>query len=177
MRLVIVFCLVILYSCRNDNLTESIKEDSNEAKWSGQHSVDFNQEIHTREELDIKIYLEHHKDLTMIQTTSGLRYQIAPNKDERGQKAIEGDLLTVNMKISLIDGRVCFETDSIPEQFVLGHSNRETGLQEGLELMRVNDKAKLILPSYLAHGLMGDLESIPAQSILLIDVELLNIEK
>ena len=54
-------------------------------------------------------------------------------------------------------------------------SNEESGLHEALQLMKVNEKARLIVPSYLAHGLLGDSEQIPPQSILLIDVELLNL--
>jgi len=32
------------------------------------------------------------------------------------------------------------------------------------------------LPSHLAHGLLGDLDKIPPQSILLIDVQLNNVK-
>ena len=38
--------------------------------------------------------------------------------------------------------------------------------------MSIGDQAKLILPSHLAHGLLGDLDKIPPQSILLIDIQL-----
>jgi len=40
--------------------------------------------------------------------------------------------------------------------------------------MKPGDKSKVIIPSYLGHGLLGDSKRIPPQSILLIDVELLS---
>ena len=88
-----------------------------------------------------------------------------------------GDLVSVDLGIELLDGRVCYKTDSIPDQFVLGLSNEESGLHEVLQLMKANEKARIIVPSYLAHGLLGDSEQIPPQSILLIDVELLSLNQ
>ena len=177
MRIALLIFTLMLFSCENENELKVTPEVDAEDKWSNQHSMDFNQEIHIREELDIQIYLEHHKDLRMSQTNSGLRYQIANREAATGPKAGDGDLVTVDIEISLLDGRICYETDSLPDRFVLGKSDKETGLQEGLELMRLHDKARLILPSYLAHGLLGDSQTIPPQSVVIIDVELLNIEK
>lgn len=178
MRLAVTLCLLLILSCRNENDTEQAVETSKtESEWSNNHSVDFNQEIHVREELDIAIYLEHHKDLTMKQSISGLRYQIVGNNNSNETLAQEGDVLTLDLKIELLDGTICYENDSIPDTIVLGRSDRESGLQEALVMMRKNDKAKLILPSYLAYGLLGDSESIPPQSIIIIEVKLLNIQR
>ena len=162
---------LIFYSCTQGN--DQVQEESKD--WSLDHSVDFNQELHKREELAIEIYLEHHKDLKMIQTGSGLRYQLAENRVGVGPNARIGDRVYLDLKIQLLDGHVCYETDSIVDQFILGMSNEESGLHEALQLMKKNEKARLIVPRYLAHGLLGDSEQIPPQAILLIDVELLSI--
>jgi FKBP-type peptidyl-prolyl cis-trans isomerase len=42
--------------------------------------------------------------------------------------------------------------------------------------MRKGEKAKFILPSHLAHGLVGDLQKIPPLSILVLDVELIDLQ-
>ena len=176
MKFTIPLVLLLFFSCRNES-EQTAKVSIDEPKWSSNHSVDFNQEIHAREELDIAIYLEHHKDLKMKQSISGLRYQIVGNNNSNETLAQEGDVLTLDLKIELLDGTICYDNDSIPETIVLGRSDRESGLQEALVMMRKNDKAKLILPSYLAYGLLGDSESIPPQSIIIIEVELLNIQR
>jgi FKBP-type peptidyl-prolyl cis-trans isomerase len=41
--------------------------------------------------------------------------------------------------------------------------------------MHVGDKARLILPPHLAHGLLGDENRIPARSIIVYEIELLDI--
>ena len=177
MKIVWTLAVLLLFSCRNDEAQSDRPAVGSEKKWSNQQSVEFNQEIHIREELDIEIYLAHHKYLRMTETNTALRYQIVSKDDVSGEYAGDGDVVMIDLKISLLDGSICYETDSIPDQFILGRSDKESGLQEALELMRLNDKAKLILPSYLAHGLLGDSETIPPQSVLIIDVELLNIER
>jgi peptidylprolyl isomerase len=55
---------------------------------------------------------------------------------------------------------------------VVDKSDKESGLNEAVKLLSIGDKAKLILPSHLAYGLLGDFDKIPPQSILLIDVQL-----
>ena len=164
---------LVFFSCTQEN--ENVEKESKD--WSLDHSVDFNQELHKREELAIEIYLEHHKDLKMMQTGSGLRYQLAENRVGIGPNASIGDKVNLNLTIQLLDGYVCYETDSISDQFILGMSDEESGLHEALQLMKKNEKARLIVPSYLAHGLLGDSEQIPPQAILLIDVELLSINQ
>ena len=141
MRLTALLILLLIFSCRNES-DQTTHVSKTEPEWSSNHSVDFNQEIHVREELDITMYLEHHKDLKMKQSVSGLRYKIVGNDESNKALAQEGDVLTLDLKIELLDGTICYETDSIPETIVLGRSERESGLQEALAMMKENDKAK-----------------------------------
>jgi FKBP-type peptidyl-prolyl cis-trans isomerase len=42
--------------------------------------------------------------------------------------------------------------------------------------MNVGDRAKFIVPSHLAFGLLGDQKMIPPQATLVYDVELINLK-
>ena len=77
-----------------------------------------------------------------------------------------------------MDGTVCYETgkDEVLEVEV-DHSQVETGLQEGLKKMKVGDKAKMIIPSHLAHGITGDLNKIPPLTPLIIDIQVTELIK
>ena len=145
MRITVVILICLICSCRNEGSNEKAPVKDTDTSWSNEHSVDFNQEVHNREEIDIKIYLEHHKELKMTETNTGLRYQIVQKGSEEQPLAKEGDFVSVHLKIGLLSGRVCYETDSIPDEFILGKSDRESGLQEALKMMRVDDFARLIL--------------------------------
>jgi FKBP-type peptidyl-prolyl cis-trans isomerase len=52
----------------------------------------------------------------------------------------------------------------------------ESGIHEGIKLMRVGEKSKLVFPSHLAHGLVGDLKDIPPLSPLVVDIELIELQ-
>ena len=64
MRLTALLILLLIFSCGNES-DQTTHVSKTEQEWSSNHSVDFNQEIHVREEIDITMYLEHHKDLKM----------------------------------------------------------------------------------------------------------------
>jgi FKBP-type peptidyl-prolyl cis-trans isomerase len=166
----ILFCLI--YSCR----PEKSNDDRSNPNWSDNHSVDFNQEINEREQIQIRLFLEHNKSLKMNLTQSGLRYLVYKN-GEGDSVAKAGQRVYTRLKVELLDGTICHETPADEtENFILEQSDKESGVHEALKFMKKGDRAKLILPSYLAHGLLGDRDKIPPQSILYIDLELIELK-
>jgi FKBP-type peptidyl-prolyl cis-trans isomerase len=168
--LITLVCLLVVYACRPD---KTLEQDTTQ-EWGKEHSVDFNQEVNEREQLEIAAFLRHHHYLKMDTTASGLRYMIYKKSTENKVKT--GDEVLVQIKIERLDGAICYQTDSISgsEIIKIGKSEVESGIQEGLKLMRIGEQAKLILPSYLAHGLLGDRYTVPPQAILYVDIKLLN---
>lgn len=168
-----LFLLLIccLFSCN-----APVKKPKESNDWSTNHSVSYQKEVNDREQLKIAFYLEHHQELSMQMTSTGLRYQMI-KLVPKGELAQPGKTALAIVKISLLDGRICYETDSeFYEEIPIDHNDRESGLNEGLKLMRKGEKAKFILPSHLAHGLVGDLQKIPPLSILVLDVELIDLQ-
>jgi len=164
--------LLFLSSCRPEK-----KPQEEEKQWSNGHSVDFNQELAIREQIQIKLFLDHHTSLKMKSSDSGLRYMIY-KKGMGKEFATTGKLATIKIKISLLDGTICYETiDDEYEHFGIEKSEKEFGIHELVKYMKVGDRAKAILPSHLGHGLLGDRQNIPPQSILYIDVELIDLKK
>jgi hypothetical protein len=145
--------IALLFSaCRREKAT-----DQTRPKWSSDQSVDFNRELSVRENLKINTFYE-----------KGAQNQ-ALAKD--GQQAL------VRLKIGLLDGTICYQTKPEEiERITIARSEKESGIHEALLCMRIGDKAKLILPSYLGHGLLGDRIKIPPQSILYIDIQLLALQ-
>lgn len=152
------------------------KNKKEHADWSPNHSVSYQKEVNEREQLKIAFYLEHHRELSMNMTSTGLRYQVI-EPVSKGELAQPGKTALAIVKIGLLDGRICYETDpEFYEEIPIDHNDRESGLNEGLKLMRKGERAKFILPSHLAHGLVGDLQKIPPLSILILDVELIDLQ-
>ncbi len=174
MKTRVLFILVVssltLISCRGN------KPKPKKEKWSDAHSVDFNQEVNEREQLQIKLFLAHYTSLKMTQTESGLRYMIYQSSG-KGPLAQSGQQATIRIRVERLNGTICYETPANEtELVVIDKSEKESGIHEALKLMRVGDKAKLILPSYLGHGLLGDRVTIPPQAVLYFDVALIDLK-
>ena len=64
-----------------------------------------------------------------------------------------------------------------PIEFLVEMDNIESGLHEAITYMHVGDKAFIILPHYLAHGLVGNLDKIPYFSPVLYNIHLLDVQE
>lgn len=110
----------------------------------------------------------------MQKSGSGLRYLIY--KNGTGALAIAGKYALINYKITLLDGTECYRSQDKPERFLIDKDNVESGLHEAIKLMHEGDKAIIILPPHLAHGLIGDQAKIPPLSTIIYDVELVAVK-
>lgn len=124
---------------------------------------------------DSAAFLETNKAKEGVVTTeSGLQYEVMT--PGTGDKPTAEDMVEVHYVGTLTDGT---EFDSSvargePAKFPL---NRViTGWTEGLQLMPVGAKYKFVIPAELAYG-ERDTGTIPANSTLIFEVELLSIEK
>jgi FKBP-type peptidyl-prolyl cis-trans isomerase len=111
------------------------------------------------------------KNLNMKVTESGLWHEIFLHTNEERIKP--GDIVHYNYTVSLLDGTLCYSSDnSGPAKIKIGQSGKEFGLEEGLLMMKKGEKALFILPPHLAHGLIGDMEKIPARSIIIYEIQI-----
>jgi peptidyl-prolyl cis-trans isomerase A (cyclophilin A) len=109
-------------------------------------------------------------------TESGLRFQIIQKGD--GVKAEKGNQVAVHYKGMFADGT---EFDNSykrgnPIEFPVGMGNVIAGWDEGIQLLKVGDKARFVIPSNLAYGTSGAGGVIPPNATLVFDVELMNVK-
>ena len=111
----------------------------------------------------------------MQESGTGLWYKIY--HEGSGAYAQSGALAIIHYKIHLLTGDLVYssETDGARE-FKIGRGGVELGLEEGILLMREGDKARIIMPSHLAHGVPGDGVKIPARATIVYDVELVDLK-
>lgn len=109
-------------------------------------------------------------------TTSGLKYIIV-NKGS-GAKAEAGKNVKVHYTGFLDDGKI-FDSSierGEPIEFPLGQGRVIKGWDEGIGMMSVGDKMRLIIPYELAYGEAGRPPIIPAKAQLTFDVELVEVK-
>jgi len=168
MRIILVGVIVLCtcFSCSNAG-NEQLEMSQHQMK---EVLIDANKVAAEQESLQIDGYVSRRK-LDVITTGTGLRYQIYFKGE--GKKAEPGMKAVISYEMSLIDGRVIYSTKEVGvEEFTIGNDRVESGLHEGICYMNVGDKAKIIIPSHLAHGLVGDFKKIPVRSTVIYDIEL-----
>lgn len=108
----------------------------------------------------------------MIESPTGLWYQII--KEGEGKILTDNSKISMKFECSLLDGTECYSSEKTgPKELILGRSEMEPGLNEGLRLMKPGSEAIFILPPFLAYGLPGDGKMIPPRSIIVYKVNIL----
>ena len=107
------------------------------------------------------------------QTASGLQYKVI--EEGTGAKPTIDNTVVVHYEGQLINGQI-FDSSrqrGQPAEFGLGQVIR--GWTEGLQLMKEGGKTRLFIPSELGYG-PGGTGNIPANAVLIFDVELIEIK-
>ena len=112
----------------------------------------------------------------VVTTASGLQYKIiTKGTGEVSPKST--DQVKVHYKGTLLDGKVFDSSYDRNEPAVFPLNQVIKGWTEGLQLMHVGDKFQFFIPYDLAYGEMGRGATIPPATVLIFDVELLDIVK
>ncbi|MDF2154685.1 FKBP-type peptidyl-prolyl cis-trans isomerase [Vibrio sp. CAU 1672] len=109
----------------------------------------------------------------VVKTESGLLYQVMTPAE--GEQPKDIDTVQVHYKGTLIDGTQFDSSYDRGEPATFPLNRVIPGWTEGVQLMPVGSKFKFVIPPELAYG-SQDTPSIPANSTLVFEVELLKIE-
>jgi peptidylprolyl isomerase len=111
----------------------------------------------------------------MITTASGLKYSVL--KQGTGTVSPKAtDTVRVHYHGTLLNGTVFDSSVQRGEPISFPLNRVIAGWTEGLQLMKVGDKFKFEIPPNLAYGDQSPAPTIPPNSTLVFEVELLGIE-
>lgn len=125
---------------------------------------------------EIKIETFNTTGKDTLKTASGLKYIIISEKNKNGNKPSKGANVKVHYTGYFEDGKI-FDSSikrDEPITFQLGKGMVIRGWDEGISLLKIGDKARLLIPYELAYGENGRPPVIPAKTNLIFDVELID---
>ncbi len=123
----------------------------------------------------IKDYIERNQ-LQFEETKTGLWYSI--EEDGEGELVEKGDIISLEYKVTLLDGTACYDSMTKGnKEFKVGQGGVESGLEEGVLLLKDGAKATFIMPPHLAHGLVGDDDLIPGRATIIYTVKVLDVKR
>lgn len=174
-RSLVTFVFVIIVcSCQQESSTTA-SSDTLKSTDLKESMARVNQRLIGLENEKIRAYIQRY-NWNMQQTGTGLYYMIY--KKSTGIIPGKGDIIEARYTSKLLNGQELYDSSvKGPLIFELGKSKTINGLEEGIFLMRLGERAKFIIPSHLAFGLLGDQEKIPQRATLVYDVELISVKK
>jgi FKBP-type peptidyl-prolyl cis-trans isomerase len=133
--------------------------------------ADLNRYLVQKDRERIKNYIER-KNLKMSESPTGLWYEII--KEGTGKTITENDKVVMEYECSLLDGTKCYSSSDLgPKKIIVGRTEIEAGLNEGLRLLKPGAQAIFIIPPFLAYGLVGDRKMIPSRAVIVYNVNIL----
>lgn len=116
---------------------------------------------------------DNRKNPNVVVLPSGLQYEIL--REGSGQSPIAANRVKTHYKGTLIDGTVFDSSYDRGEPITFGVTQVIKGWQEALQLMKPGAKWKIYIHPDLGYGERAK-SSIPANSLLIFEMELLSIE-
>jgi FKBP-type peptidyl-prolyl cis-trans isomerase len=122
----------------------------------------------SEKEQDILQAYVNRQQLDMKQSNRGYFYQLV--EEGRGEKISVDDVAQLYGAIFLIDGTRCYTYGKEhPLEVKVGSFSGITVLNAALTGVRQGSHLRLVVPSFLAFGLLGDGDKIPPRSPLVCD--------
>lgn len=170
LKSIVLIFLIISFSCKREQKIE----EKPAIKHSKESLAEVNKMLVSKDTEQIKSYVDR-RAWSMDQSESGLWFMIY--EDGTGSLIKKGNKISLNYKVWLLNGTLCYSSDKLGvKSFVVGSGGVESGLEEGILMLKKGSKARFILPPHLAHGLIGDENRIPARATIIYDIEILKIE-
>ncbi|MBR4585075.1 MAG: FKBP-type peptidyl-prolyl cis-trans isomerase [Bacteroidales bacterium] len=173
--LYITILTFLVVSCKSNGEQTEIKDPYSKVKAEKQEeTIQINKDMLDVNRDIVEKYIARH-NWEMTETESGLLYMIYAKTNDTEVKS--GDVVEFSFKTSLLNGDVLYDSDATGNRkMTIDRNQEESGLNEGLKLMKKGEKAYFILQPHLAFGVAGDSYKIPPYSVLVYDIEVVDIK-
>jgi len=166
--LILLPLLLLFVECGTGDSGKTAKDPS---KYK-ESLIKANKKIVEEENEQIGDFVRRH-NWQMETTSTGLRMMITNHGI--GAKAQTGKTVKLAYVMTLLSGDTVYSAlDDGPLIFQVGKGQVISGLEEAILLLRVGDRAKIIIPSHLAFGLIGDQKKIHSKASLVYDMEFIS---
>lgn len=166
-RLAIAFALATatLQSCGEPPVINAPEPQRDPYK---ENMINANKVINASEQTQIESYIDR-RQWNMRQLSNGS--WIEETQQGNGQKVDWEDTVTVRYRLEALNGRVIYPAEE--ETFVVGQNKPTVGLDRAVMELRRGSEARLIVPSSLGYGVVGDGDQIPTRTVLVYNLKIL----
>ncbi len=161
--------IIVLQACKGDHSKQPTSVSRNSL-------IKVNQMLVEKDKMLIARFIKDHAIDSIRENGAGLYYKIWGNP--KGPAIKRNDIVEFHYKVSLLDGTICYQSEgNKTKSFMVGSGGVESGLEQAVLLMHPGQSGKFIMPPHLAFGLLGDNNKIPPRSIIIYDIEMLEVRR
>ena len=124
---------------------------------------------------NMKFFIENQAQEGINVIEKGLHYAVLNSGDINSKSPELSDIITAHFHGTLTDGTVFWSSVESNEPLTIQLSGLIVGCQKVISLMKINDKWRVYIDPSMAYGDEGR-PGIPSNSILVFDIELLDIQ-
>ena len=124
---------------------------------------------------NLKFFIENQEQEGINVVEKGLHYAVLNSGDINSKSPELSDTITAHFHGTLTDGTVFWSSVDSDEPLTIELSKLIEGCQKIMSLMKINDKWRVYIDPSMAYGDEGR-PGIPSNSILIFDIELLDIQ-
>ena len=124
---------------------------------------------------NMKFFIENQAQEGINVIEKGLHYAVLNSGDINSKSPELSDTITAHFHGTLTDGTVFWSSVESNEPLTIQLSDLIEGCQKVISLMKINDKWRVYIDPSMAYGDEGR-PGIPSNSILVFDIELLDIQ-
>ena len=124
---------------------------------------------------NMKFFIENQAQEGINVIEKGLHYAVLNSGDINSKSPELSDIITAHFHGTLTDGTVFWSSVESNEPLTIQLSGLIEGCQKVISLMKINDKWRVYIDPSMAYGDEGR-PGIPSNSILVFDIELLEIQ-
>ncbi len=170
-----IILLLLIYSCSEPLPRRPI---SNHTQSYMKASVNLNKKINIVEEEAIKYYMNQDTLSVYYNSQNGFWYKYLIKNNESILTPSIGDEVEFEYEISDLLENVIYSNKTLGVQkYKIDKENIESGIQNGLKLMKEKEEIIFLFPSYNAFGFSGDKEKIGVKQPLIYKVKLNKINR
>jgi len=167
--------VLLAFSCANPKPRKPI---AHTGSVDMSQSIAYNKQLNKQEIVSIKKYIEKDTTRTYIDSQHGFWYTYISKNEKDSIKPVKGDEVVFLYDIKSLDGIEIYSKEELGEKtYLVDQQDFMQGIQEGIKLMKVDEKIVFLLPSIKAYGVYGDQNKIGANTPVAVTVELITIRK
>jgi len=173
-RIFIFISFISFISCANPKPRKPISRTGN---IDMSESIAFNKKLLLHEESLFKTVMDNDKKHIYLDSHFGFWYAFDIQIMGHSPLPVKGNEVTFEYEIKSLDGKIIYSKEELGDKtYLVDQEDFMQGIQEGIKMMKVNEKVIFLLPSQKAYAYYGDEKKIGSNTPLIVTVTLLEIK-